>query len=138
MVSSTPGATPFRDQLNINQEPGSEGLNIFVKDALRKQLQSLPSPRNDFELVLPEDEADNEAKMVEGDEDWVEDAEEMDSHKKQLAERRAALDRLKRSQPVQRSLPIPSRVNEQYKKKTGAKTATALVSHGCFSATLHR
>lgn len=51
IASSTPSGTPFRDQLNINQEP--VGANL---DDLRKQLRTLPKPKNDFEIVLPEEE----------------------------------------------------------------------------------
>jgi pre-mRNA-splicing factor CDC5/CEF1 len=52
-AASTPGSTPFRDQLNINQEPSND---LFIRDNLRKQFKNLPKPANDFELMAPEEE----------------------------------------------------------------------------------
>ena len=63
-ILETPGSihsaidsdTPFRDKLNINSADGSE--NFTIRD-LKRKFQSLPAPKNDFELVLPEDESDS-------------------------------------------------------------------------------
>lgn len=54
-------ATPIRDKLNINAEDGIEGGETpyavrALKDALRSGLSRLPAPRNDYEIVVPEDQ----------------------------------------------------------------------------------
>ena len=86
--SMTPGQTPLRDQLQINQEDGlSDGFGSVrsmkqqqfdMRAQLRAGLSSLPAPRNDFEIVAPEE------MEVEGEEtgmDFVEDAAEVDERK---------------------------------------------------------
>lgn len=63
--SSTRGvpiATPLRDKLNINPEEGLDGGETplamrQVKEQLRTGLSLLPAPKNDYEIVVPEDEA---------------------------------------------------------------------------------
>lgn len=52
------GATPHRDRLNINVDEGG-GVGKTLKDALR----TLPRPKNDYELVAPDDE-DMDAESV--------------------------------------------------------------------------
>lgn len=61
----TPGSvassgTPFRDQLNINQDLGNDG-----RENLRNLFKELPKPKNEFELVAPEDEDEEEKKEEE-------------------------------------------------------------------------
>lgn len=59
---STPGqTTPFRDQLNINQ---LEIIEPVPKIDLQRKFQSLPTPKNDFELILPEEESDESLHTV--------------------------------------------------------------------------
>lgn len=69
----TPGATPIRDKLSINEESAlipiddRHALKSYqrnVRDALNMGLKSLPVPKNDFEIVVP-DQDENQA----GDED---------------------------------------------------------------------
>ncbi|KAH7722287.1 hypothetical protein AAVH_10144 [Aphelenchoides avenae] len=116
MVSATPGATPFRDQLNINQDLSAH--QSLDRDALRKQLGSLPKPKNDFEIVLPEEESVEE----EPTEEWEVDAAELDERRQQLLAKKREAEMKKRSQPMQRALPIPSKLNESYKKRSQAPT----------------
>uniref|UniRef100_A0A914Q122 Pre-mRNA splicing factor component Cdc5p/Cef1 C-terminal domain-containing protein n=1 Tax=Panagrolaimus davidi TaxID=227884 RepID=A0A914Q122_9BILA len=59
VVSATPGATPFRDQLNINKD--AERASV---EELRQQLKTLPAPKNDFEVVMPEDEVKSDEEDV--------------------------------------------------------------------------
>ncbi|TKR93366.1 hypothetical protein L596_007838 [Steinernema carpocapsae] len=113
---TTPSATPFRDQLNIN----SEGAGEDARKQLRKALGSLPKPKNDYELLLPDDEEEAEETAME--DEWVEDAAD-------AAEARAKARALKRieehklrTQAFQRDLPRPSRLNEQYTSKAAKKT----------------
>lgn len=80
-----PGATPLvRDKLNINPEEPTEGnfryncmlvyemeLNNHVfpnpvmqrtlKEQLKRGLSTLPTPKNDYEIVVPEEEMDTES-----------------------------------------------------------------------------
>lgn len=54
--------TPLRDKLNINPEEGLEGGETplalrQMKEQLRTGLSLLPAPKNDYEIVVPEDEA---------------------------------------------------------------------------------
>jgi hypothetical protein len=137
VASSTPSGTPFRDQLNINQEP--VGANL---DELRKQLRTLPKPKNDFEIVLPEEEtALEESAEVSFRflklcvfkkynvlfQDWVEDAAERDERRAQLLAKKQEQELKKRTHVVQRNLPIPSKPNEQYKKRSTVQSDLAKV-----------
>lgn len=49
------------------------------KSMLKRGLASIPTPKNEFEIVVPEDEASN--KQTEGEEnmDYVEDQSDLDS-----------------------------------------------------------
>ena len=54
-----PGSTPMlRDKLNINPEDTPDVLQRTLKDQLKRGLSSLPAPKNDYEIVVPEDEMD--------------------------------------------------------------------------------
>ncbi|CAJ0567876.1 unnamed protein product, partial [Mesorhabditis spiculigera] len=104
-VGATP--TPFRDQMGINQG----AMDIYEQKAdLRRALSSLPRPKNDFEIVAPDDE---ELKEEDGDEgEWVEDAEDRkEARAKARAEARLR-ELQQRTQVVQRDLPRPSKISE--------------------------
>jgi hypothetical protein len=90
--SSTPSQTPLRDQLSINPD---DSLTSFesVKSARQQQLEvraqlraglgSLPAPKNDFEIVVPEDE-EGGMEVEEGsevDSAYIEDAAEVDERR---------------------------------------------------------
>ena len=79
---------------------------IIVLQKLRAGFASLPKPKNDFELVLP-DEADEDEDMTEVPPLSVEDREEQDRKLRlaREAEELAALER--RSQVLKRNLPRP-------------------------------
>jgi pre-mRNA-splicing factor CDC5/CEF1 len=119
MVTPNPLATPLRTAASMTPRPGSTPLrtprdsltlnqNYDVIDdekvsiqTLRRGFASLPKPKNDFELVLPDTTEDED----------VMDAEERD---RQLtlareAEHQAALNR--RSQVLQKELPRPHNIN---------------------------
>ncbi|KAF1770830.1 hypothetical protein GCK72_002654 [Caenorhabditis remanei] len=123
-VFATPGsvaATPFRDQMRINEEIG--GSSLEQKANLKRALASLPTPKNDFEIVGPDD--DEVEGAVEDDNDqedaeWVEDASERsEKHAKRNAEIRIRNLKM-RTQVVQRSLPKPSKINESATRPTNA------------------
>ncbi|XP_053603402.1 cell division cycle 5-like protein [Plodia interpunctella] len=112
----TPG---LRDKLSINPEDRLAGgdtpqvanqLQKQLKTTVRNALQSLPAPRNDYEIVVPERESDDglvsapAAPLVEDQAD-VEARAAREQEEKQLA--RLAL----RSQTVQRGGARPADVN---------------------------
>ncbi|XP_033224510.1 cell division cycle 5-like protein [Belonocnema kinseyi] len=106
--------TPVRDKLNINSEDALEGsetpaLKKQVKEQLWAGLRTLPTPRNDYEIVVPEEETD-ENSMISAN-DVVEDQADIDARKQQeiLEQRKRELSR--RSQVIQRDLPRPVEVN---------------------------
>ena len=93
--------TPLRDQLSINMEEtmsvgvgGESSTRSFdslrsgrqqqfeMKAQLRAGLQSLPTPRNNFEIVMPSDsDVPNEEPDQETNANFVEDAAEIDKQK---------------------------------------------------------
>ncbi|XP_052808929.1 cell division cycle 5-like protein isoform X2 [Mya arenaria] len=109
----TPGRTPMRDKLNINQMDDFEGgtFEQDPRDQLRRGLAGLPTPKNDFEILVPEDM--NEDGDEAGDQHrYIEDQADIDNRSE--ADRRARLEKeLKlQSHAVQRSLPRPYDVND--------------------------
>ncbi|EGT57065.1 hypothetical protein CAEBREN_32396 [Caenorhabditis brenneri] len=114
-------ATPFRDQMRINDEIGGSALE--QKANLKRALAGLPTPKNDFEIVGPDDEGTEgavEDDKDQEDEGWVEDASERaEKQAKRNAEIRIRNLKM-RSQVIQRSLPKPSKINEQATRPTNA------------------
>ncbi|CAI4226521.1 unnamed protein product [Auanema sp. JU1783] len=112
----TPASTPFRDSMGIN-ESGVSALE--AKADLRRALGNLPQPKNDYEIVAPEE--DEEKEEDEDVEDWIEDASELDEERA----KRRALQRQKefarRTQVIQRQLPVPSKVNSSAFQPAGNK-----------------
>uniref|UniRef100_A0A671M1D8 Cell division cycle 5-like protein n=1 Tax=Sinocyclocheilus anshuiensis TaxID=1608454 RepID=A0A671M1D8_9TELE len=119
-VGVTPGRTPLRDKLNINTEEGgvdysdpsfAKHLQKESREQLRLGLMSLPVPKNDFEIVLPEN-AEKELEEAEVDESFVEDAAEIELRKHAAREAEREKELRQRHTAVQRDLPRPSEVNE--------------------------
>ncbi|MCL4140126.1 UNVERIFIED_CONTAM: hypothetical protein GTU68_013087 [Idotea baltica] len=121
-LGGTPGATPLRDKLSINEEgalvPREDGhaLRAYqkgVKEALQTSLKGLPMPKNDFEIVVPEDEGGKEEHCDEetGAEQRREDQADVDARAVAEATARRIAELKKRSQALQRSFPRPSDVN---------------------------
>lgn len=82
---ATPARTPLRDQLSINADGAAEAFGeasrlqeLELRAHLRTGLGSLPAPKNDFEIVLPEEDALTEADYVEESHPMVEDASEIE------------------------------------------------------------
>ncbi|KAH8857943.1 Cell division cycle 5-like protein, partial [Schistosoma japonicum] len=123
--------TPLRNRLNINQNDennNSDGLAFYdkngVKANLRKSLASLPTPKNNFEIFLP-DETKSDADDI-GESDNVDmdhldeergtsaripDQSDLDRQSERERAKAAELEWSRRSQVVKRSLPRPSAVN---------------------------
>ncbi|KAJ7694082.1 pre-mRNA splicing factor component-domain-containing protein [Mycena rosella] len=118
-VSATPLRTPMRDNLSINPEgftpvgdtPRDQRLrNNSAKRALKAGFMSLPAPENNFELLVPEEEEDDESG-VNGTALSEEDAAERDAKLKRLREEAERKALARRSQAVQRGLPRPANVD---------------------------
>ncbi|XP_006625730.1 cell division cycle 5-like protein [Lepisosteus oculatus] len=119
-VGVTPGRTPLRDKLNINAEDGmvdfndpsyAKHLERESREQLKMGLMSLPAPKNDFEIVLPEN-AEKELEEHETDETFVEDAADIEQRKQLLRNAERERELKQRHTAVQRNLPRPSEVNE--------------------------
>ncbi|KAJ7940920.1 pre-mRNA splicing factor component-domain-containing protein [Mycena leptocephala] len=117
-VSATPLRTPMRDNLSINPEgftpvghtPREQRLrNNSAKRALKAGFLSLPTPENNFELLVPEEEDEEDA--VNGMAHSEEDAAERDAKLKRLREEAERKALARRSQVVQRGLPRPANVD---------------------------
>lgn len=74
--------TPLRDQLSINRSDSMEvdiintplamkNYHHQVKEQLKAGLSTLPRPKNDFEIVVPEDQAEDEETEIQ--KDFIED-----------------------------------------------------------------
>nr|CAD2172301.1 unnamed protein product [Meloidogyne enterolobii]CAD2172302.1 unnamed protein product [Meloidogyne enterolobii] len=110
-TTTTEMNTPFRDQLNIN--PISDETRPSKKE-LQQQFYQLPKPKNDFELAEVGDEDDEEGGLRE---EWIEDAAELEKHRQAIAEKKKAFELEKRTKAFQRQLPLPSKLNIEYKKR---------------------
>lgn len=119
-VGVTPGRTPLRDKLSINAEEGgvdysdpsfAKHLQRESREQLKLGLMSLPVPKNDFEIVLPEN-AEKELEEAEVDESFVEDAAEIELRKQAVRDAEREKELRQRHTAVQRDLPRPSEVNE--------------------------
>lgn len=120
VVNSTPGRTPLRDKLNINPEDGMADYSdpSYVKqmeresrEHLRLGLLGLPAPKNDFEIVLPEN-AEKELEEREVDETYIEDAADVDARKQAIRDAERVKEMKRMHKAVQKDLPRPSEVNE--------------------------
>ena len=123
-VGATPLRTPMRDSLSINDEnasiygatPRVERHRLHdVKRQLRAGFSSLPQPKNEYELVLPEEQEDEEDTAGESAEVTaamrIEDRSEREARLKELREKEAKLELERRSQAVKRGLPRPAEVD---------------------------
>ncbi|XP_037799007.1 cell division cycle 5-like protein [Penaeus monodon] len=120
LPSTTPGATPIRDKLSINEEGAlvpiddRQALKAYqrnMRDSLQAGLRSLPAPKNDFEIVVPEDDGQVGEEDKEHGEAMVEDQADIDARAVADAALRREAEMKKRSQAVQRNLPRPQEVN---------------------------
>lgn len=107
-----------RDKLNINPEESmgvTETPAVFknyqkqLKQSLKDGLATLPAPRNDYEIVVPDQ--DEEMPDAGPDEGMVEDQADIDARAIAQAEEERVRLLAKRSQTIQRNLPRPTEVN---------------------------
>ncbi|XP_069584325.1 cell division cycle 5-like protein [Ranitomeya imitator] len=120
VIGATPGRTPLRDKLNINPEDGSVDYNdpTYIKhleresrEHLRLGLMSLPTPKNDFEIVLPEN-AERELEERDQEDSFIEDEADVEARKQAVRDAQRAKELKQRHKAVQKDLPRPSEVNE--------------------------
>ncbi|THH27630.1 hypothetical protein EUX98_g6557 [Antrodiella citrinella] len=118
MIGATPLRTPLRDNLSINPEdqisvvgdtPREQRMRVnSTKRALQAGFSALPKPENNFELLVPEDEGEDESDERQLS---VEDAAERDAKLQRLREEQERREVARRSQAVQRGLPRPANVD---------------------------
>lgn len=106
-----------RDKLNINPE---ENLDVgdtpaaqrhyqqSLKEQLRLKLGSLPAPKNDYEIVVPEHE---EEALEKQHEQMIEDQADIDARYEAEQKAKAEKEMALRSQVIQRDFPRPQEVN---------------------------
>lgn len=123
------GFTPssVRDKLNINTDDDMSVLDTplavkayqkQVKSSLREGLAGLPRPKNDYEIVVPEQE-DVEGGAVGDESTSVEDQSDVDQRRVEEFQRRRALELRQRSQVIQRDLPRPFEINTSILRPSG-------------------
>lgn len=107
-----------RDKLNINPDDSMsvtetpaayKNYQKQLKGSLRDGLASLPAPRNDYEIVVPEDE-DGNVEMTDVSA-VVEDQADVDARFVAEEKAKRAAELARRSQVVQRDLPRPMDIN---------------------------
>lgn len=114
----TPGSgmtpTPIRDKLAINPDDYVEydaSLNRSEYSAeLKMGLSSLPTPKNDYEIVVPEDGEDN-VEMTDDNNTIIEDQADVDKRAAEIARKAREAALAKRSSAVKRELPRPVEMN---------------------------
>lgn len=123
------GFTPssVRDKLNINTDDDMSVLDTplavkayqkQVKSSLREGLAGLPRPKNDYEIVVPEQE-DVEGGAVGDESTSVEDQSDVDQRRVEEFQRQRALELRQRSQVIQRDLPRPFEINMSILRPSG-------------------
>lgn len=130
---ATPARTPMRDQLSIN------GSDILPSESereerarLRQGLSSLPQPRNEYLIVVPDLPADT------GMEDEAMEEDAADARARLLAEEQAAVAAAMRkwSHAVQRQLPRPDKVPASLGAAGGADASPLLRAEALLRAEL--
>ncbi|GIY05290.1 cell division cycle 5-like protein [Caerostris darwini] len=121
----TPGAIPLRDKLNINPEDhlgfedlvSAQNYKVESRNMLKEALSSLPAPRNDYEIVVPEDEIQPTEKE-QPEAPTVMDQADLDHQRELELKALMEAERRKQSTAVQRDLPRPSDVNSNILRPT--------------------
>jgi len=121
----TSGQTPVRDKLGLNTPGGGVGMtpggmtpafgNEETMASLREGLANLPAPKNDFEIVLPEELPDGvHQEELDGERaaDYVVDMGDEEAKYAAELKRLEEVELSKRHEAVKRSLPRPSAIND--------------------------
>ena len=113
------GFTPsaVRDKLNINPEDRIDvgntpadvrGYRKSVKEQLKAGLSSLPAPKNDYEIVVPEQE---EEVVEAAQQQAIEDQADVDARREAELKQKMAEELALRSIVIQRDFPRPQEIN---------------------------
>ncbi|XP_054879331.1 cell division cycle 5-like protein [Poeciliopsis prolifica] len=127
----TPARTPLRDKLNINTEDQladpafAKHVQKESLQQLRQGLMSLPVPKNDFEIVLPEN-AEKELEETEMESGFVEDSADIEARKQAQRDAEREKELKLRHTSVQRNLPRPTEVNESVLRPASMEPLTDL------------
>jgi len=120
---STPGSTPLRDKLAINPETAMEYYDPQQnKEHLKKALTRLPDPKNEYEIVVNQEDIDI---TDEGDDHHqpvslsIEDQADIDARREAAEAAQRELEMKKQSQSVQRNLPRPVVISDSILKPRG-------------------
>lgn len=106
-----------RDKLNINPEDSMSVTETpaaykhyqrQIKSSLKEGLASLPAPKNDYEIVVPDEEQEEQSENVEMS---VEDQADVDAKRLEEEKERKRQAMLLRSHVIQRDLPRPLEIN---------------------------
>lgn len=121
----TPLRTPVRDKLNINQPEenfdmavGDQYYQQDLKKQLKQGLASLPRPKNDYEIVVPEDMEQTGEEQMDADA-YVEDQADLDQRYEEIQHAKRMKELRLRSQAVQLDLPRPSEINKNILRVVG-------------------
>ena len=127
MPGATPGATPsVRDQLGINATEAWEAASEAegrrnakaARGGLLAALSSLPAPKNEYDIVVPDAPADKEPE--DEAEPMEEDAADVDARREAARVAAAAEELARRSSAVKRGLPRPLALNLLKSRGTAA------------------
>ncbi|XP_067945595.1 cell division cycle 5-like protein [Watersipora subatra] len=120
-VSQTPS---IRDKLSINKEEEA-ALMLYNKSQqksnLKAGLASIPVPKNEFEIVVPEEEAKADEQLEHAD--YVDDQADLDNQQYERMRAERELELKKKSTSVQRELPRPAEMNANIMRKVGPNDA---------------
>lgn len=103
-------ATPARDQLGLNEAAESARA---LRQRLQSGLASLPAPKNEYQIVLPEEMGEDAARegpgrAAEDEEEAVEpDTRDVEARQREEARKREEARFLQRSTVLRRGLPRP-------------------------------
>eukprot|EP00069_Balaena_mysticetus_P000077 bmy_00024T0 len=111
-VLSTPFRTPSHGSEGLTPRSGTTPKpERESREHLRLGLLGLPAPKNDFEIVLPEN-AEKELEDREIDDTYIEDAADVDARKQAIRDAERVKEMKRMHKAVQKDLPRPSEVNE--------------------------
>ncbi|CAF0824007.1 unnamed protein product [Brachionus calyciflorus] len=118
--SRTPGANTgaalsVRDNLSINPEEGFNAMETKNKkkeflNELKKGLSQLPAPKNDYEIVLPDEDMNEKEQHVETN-GQIEDQADIEKREEEALRAKLEEEMKHKSQSVQRNLPRPTDIN---------------------------
>ncbi|EGG10718.1 uncharacterized protein MELLADRAFT_42168 [Melampsora larici-populina 98AG31] len=138
-----PGGTPMRTPLrrnNLNINAGDDGSMmgdtprdsrnrpIDLKQQLKRGFMALPKPKNDYELVLPEEELERIAEIADEAGSMIEDAADRAAKMKAIRQEEEQKALVRRTQVIQRGLPRPIEFESSQLTKN-FKTGNKLEDH---------